>query len=53
MVQLVERNEGIILIASFFFSMKYVARSLAESAGSGITGVPEKRQKVGKNYLRE
>lgn len=47
---------GLFLVASFFFfffPMKYVARSLAESAGSGIIGGPEKRQKVGKNSLRE
>lgn len=49
-----ERNEGIISgRIFFFFPMKYVARSLAESAGSGIIGGPEKRQKVGKNSLRE
>lgn len=42
----------LFLVASFFFfffPMKYVA----ESAGSGIIGGPEKRQKVGKNSLRE
>lgn len=37
-----------LLVASFFFPLKYVARSLTESAGSGIIGAPEKRQKGGK-----
>lgn len=41
-----------LLVASFFFfSMKYVARSLTESAGSRIIGAPEKSQEGGKELL--
>lgn len=40
----------LFLVASFFF---FPMKCVAESAGSGIIGGPEKRQKVGKNSLRE
>lgn len=49
MVQMVGRNDGIPSgCVFFFFPLKYIARSLTESAGSGIIGAPEKRQEGGK-----
>lgn len=41
------------LVASFFFPLKYIARSLTESAGSELLGHLRRDKKVGKNYNRE